>query len=73
MSGKYPGRNAVCRECPPVYRECEVCYYKEVTDYDLFLEGLQRPIYEPTPDHERFMYDNYPPGTVPPRYQEEWV
>ena len=67
--------NSYCQSCP-LQRfgdMCDGCQYNEVTDYDLFLQGLQRPIYEPTPDHEAWMHDNYPPGTVPPRYQEEWV
>ena len=67
--------NSYCQSCP-LQRfgdMCDGCEYNGVTDYDLFLEGLQRPVYKPVTDHERFMYDNYPPGTIPPRVQEDRV
>ena len=65
--------NSYCQCCPQrKFRDmCSGCEYNGITDDDLFLQGLQQPVYKPITDHERFMYDNYPPGTIPPRMQED--
>lgn len=46
---------------------CVTCEYHGMTDQDLFFYGLQQPLNRPITDHERFMHDNFPPGTIPPR------
>jgi len=61
--------NSYCQKCPvkKFGDMCDGCEYHNVSDYDLFLQGLQQPLHRPITDHERFMYDNYPPGTIPPK------